>query len=185
MNDGIYDGTYASDSAENVGDTGETEDNISEISDTESISDSYNSSDTVSDTLGDDTLLSSDSESSSEDIANNQVIDSSDSVQSSVPSSESTLEVSTDYLPELEYIDYLLNEQLNTMKSTVSGNSINVSFDSGSMQAITEIRDNQIVMQEDIKTVSVLISCVIFALCAEFLFNSAKRVVKNITNRKD
>ena len=185
MNDGIYDSTFDTDSAENVGDIGESENSFSESSETESIYDSDNSSDNVSDALGDNSILSTDTESSTEDIEDNQVVDTPDSVQTTVLGSESTSEVSVDYLPELEYIDYLLNEQLNTMKSTVSGNCINVTLDSGSLQALTDIRENQIVIQNNIQSVSVLVSCIIFALCAEFLFNSAKRVVKNITNRKD
>ena len=128
------------------------------------------------------TPASSDSESNQENIEN----DSVSNTETDVENSESVSEMTGDYMPELEYIDYLLKEQLNTMQAvTVSGNSISVSLDNGSLLALTEVKENQISIQEEIKTISVLVSCVIFALCAEFLFNSAKRVVKNMTNRKE
>lgn len=180
MNDEFdYSGTD-SDSVADVGSIGEVE--SEDIGQNDSSSTDDDSGDFVSDALGSDSLLSSDSESNQENIENGSVSNTETDVESSEPVSE----ITGDYMPELEYIDYLLKEQLNTMQAvTVSGNSISVSLDNGSLQALTEVKENQISIQEEIKTISVLVSCVIFALCAEFLFNSAKRVVKNMTNRKE
>lgn len=181
MNDEFdYSGTD-SDSVADVESIGEVESEDTGQNDSSSTDDD-DSGDIVSDAMGSDSLLPSDSESNQENTEN----DSVSNTETDVGSSESVSEITGDYMPELEYIDYLLKEQLNTMQAvTVSGNSISVSLDNDSLQALTEVKENQISIQEEIKTISVLVSCVIFALCAEFLFNSAKRVVKNMTNRKE
>lgn len=181
MNDEFDYSGIDSDSVADVESTGEVESEDTGQNDSSSTDDD-DSGDFVSDALGSDSLLSSDSESNQENIEN----DSVSNTETDVGNSESVSEMTGDYMPELEYIDYLLKEQLNTMQAvTVSGNSISVSLDNGSLLALTEVKENQISIQEEIKTISVLVSCVIFALCAEFLFNSAKRVVKNMTNRKE
>lgn len=180
MNDEFDYSGADSDSVADVGSIGEVESEDTGQNDSSSTDD--DSGDLVSDALGSDSLLSSDSESNQENIENGSV----SNTEIDVEGTESVSEMTGDYMPELEYIDYLLKEQLNTMQAvTVSGNSISVSLDNGGLQALTEVKENQISIQEEIKTISVLVSCVIFALCAEFLFNSAKRIVKNMTNRKE
>lgn len=181
MNDEFdYSGTD-SDSVANVESIGEVESEDTGQNDSSSTADD-DSGDIVSDTMGSDSLLPSDSEINQENTEN----DSVSNTETDVENSDSVSEITEDYMPELEYIDYLLKEQLTNMQAvTVSGNSISVSLDNDSLQALTEVKENQISIQEEIKTISVLVSCVIFALCAEFLFNSAKRVVKNMTNRKE
>lgn len=197
MNDELFDSAPDAYITENVGDTGETETILSEPPDTEPLSGSDNSGDTVSDTVGTDTVLSSDTETVTESNENSENTGTENDLQNTASDTESTLEATAevntdisaetgiDYTPELEYIDYLLNEQLVTMRSTVSGNCINVSLDDNSLQAVSELSSNQLLIHEELKTVSVLLSCIVFCLCADFLFMSAKRVVKNITNRKD
>lgn len=181
MNDEFDYSGIDSDSVADVESIGEVESEDTGQNDSSSTDDD-DSGDFVSDALGSDSLLSSDSESNQENIENGSV----SNTETDVENSESVSEMTGDYMPELEYIDYLLKEQLITMQAvTVSGNSISVSLDNGSLLALTEVKENQISIQEEIKTISVLVSCVIFALCAEFLFNSAKRVVKNMTNRKE
>ena len=180
MNDEFDYSGADSDSVADVESIGEVESEDTGQNDSSSTDD--DSGDLVSDALGSDSLLSSDSESNQENIENGSV----SNTDTDVEGTESVSEMIGDYMPELEYIDYLLKEQLNTMQAvTVSGNSISVSLDNNSFQVLTEVSENQISIQEEIKTISVLVSCVIFALCAEFLFNSAKRVVKNMTNRKE
>lgn len=180
MNDEFDYSGADSDSVADVESIGEVESEDTGQNDSSSTDD--DSGDLVSDALGSDSLLSSDSESNQENIENGSV----SNTETDVEGTESVSEMTGDYMPELEYIDYLLKEQLNTMQAvTVSGNSISVSLDNNSLQVLTEVSENQISIQEEIKTISVLVSCVIFALCAEFLFNSAKRVVKNMTNRKE
>lgn len=180
MNDEFdYSGTD-SDSVADVESIGEVE--SEDTGQNDSLSTDDDSGDFVSDTMGSDSILPSGSESNQENTENGSVSNTEIDVESSEPVSE----ITGDYMPELEYIDYLLKEQLTNMQAvTVSGNSISVSLDNNSLQALTEVNENQISIQEEIKTISVLVSCVIFALCAEFLFNSAKRVVKNMTNRKE
>lgn len=181
MNDEFdYSGTD-SDSVADVESIGEVESEDTGQNDLSSTDDD-DSGDIVSDAMGSVSILPSDSESNQENTEN----DSVSNTETDVESSEAVSEITGDYMPELEYIDYLLKEQLTNMQAvTVSGNSISVSLDNDSLQALTEVKENQISIQEEIKTISVLVSCVIFALCAEFLFNSAKRVVKNMTNRKE
>lgn len=180
MNDEFDYSGADSDSVADVESIGEVE--SEDTGQADSLPNTNDSGDFVSDAMGSDSLLSSDSESNQENIENGSV----SNTETDVENSESVSEMTGDYMPELEYIDYLLKEQLYTMQAvTVSGNSISVSLDNGSLQALTEVKENQISIQEEIKTISVLVSCVIFALCAEFLFNSAKRVVKNMTNRKE
>lgn len=174
-----YSGTD-SDSVADVESIGEVESD--DTGQADSLPNTNDSSDSVSNAVGSDSLLFPDSENNQENTENSSVSDT----ETGMEGSEIFSEMTGDYMPELEYIDYLLKEQLTNMQAvTVSGNSISVSLDNGSLQALTEVKENQISIQEEIKTISVLVSCVIFALCAEFLFNSAKRVVKNMTNRKE
>ena len=149
------------------------------------ISDSDNS---ISDSVGDDNILSSDSEADTENSAIDSEI-ASDIVSETGLDSAPTLTETGDinYLPELEYIDYLLNEHLTGLKSvtSVSGNSITVSFDDTSSQLLTDIRTDIGTMIEGQQLISTLLTSVLVAVVLEYLFASAKRIMKKSTNRKE
>lgn len=146
------------------------------------------SDNTVSDTVGDDTILSSDSEVDAENTTTDSEI-ASDIVSETGLDSAPTLTETGDinYTPELEYIDFLLNEQLTGLKSvtSVSGNSITVSFDDTSSQLITDIRTDIGTMIEGQQLISTLLTSVLVAVVLEYLFASAKRIMKKSTNRKE
>lgn len=156
--------------------------------DTESEQDIIDSDNIVSDSVGDDTILSSDSEDDTEISATDSEI-ASDIVPETGMDSAPTLTETGDinYLPELEYIDYLLNEQLTGFQSvtSVSGNSITVSFDDTSSQLLTDIRTDIGTMIEGQQLISTLLTSVLVAVVLEYLFASAKRIMKKSTNRKE
>lgn len=151
----------------------------------ESDDNSYNP---LPDSLGNDSLLSSDTEDIEEDSTENKT-DNGETVmedtEASLPS-DSTLGAS-DYLPELEYIDYLLNVQLDEIQSvkSVSGNSINVTIDGNGMEALTGIQERQDRLLEGQEILINLVGCLFLAIVMEFLFNSAKRVMKKMSFRKE
>lgn len=156
--------------------------------DTELGQDITDSDNTVSDSVGDDNILSSDSEADTEIIANDSEI-APDIVPETGMDSAPTITETGDinYLPELEYIDYLLNEQLTGIQSvtSVSGNSITVSFDDTSSQLLTDIRTDIGTMIEGQQLISTLLTSVLVAVVLEYLFASAKRIMKKSTNRKE
>ena len=186
MNDGfdnIIDDAVSDSASELVG---EYQDEIG--NDTESEQDITDSDNTVSDTVGDDNILSSDSEADKEIIANDSE-NITDNVTGTGADTAPTLTETGDinYLPELEYIDYLINEQLTGFQSvtSVSGNSITVSFDDSSSQLLTDIRTDIGTMIEGQQSISTLLTSVLVAVVLEYLFASAKRIMKKSTNRKE
>lgn len=188
MNDGYLDSfdDTASDSDngyyEESADSTETE--------SESISDTDN---TLSDTVGNDTLLSSDTENNAEDITENQTDFTETALENQTENSETGSEISSDssqdidYLSEIEYIDFLLNTQIDEMQSvkSVSGNSINVTIDSSGTEILQNISDNQVIMIDNQNVIINLLSCILLAIVMEYLINSAKRVMKKMSFRKE
>ena len=112
MNDEFDYSGIDSDSVADVESIGEVESEDTGQNDSSSTDDD-DSGDFVSDALGSDSLLSSDSESNQENIENGSV----SNTETDVENSETVSEMTGDYMPELEYIDYLLKEQLNTMQA--------------------------------------------------------------------
>ena len=156
--------------------------------DTELEQDFADSDNTVSDTVGDDNILSSDSESDTENSTTDSEIASEIGAEIGLDSAPTLTETGDiNYLPEMEYIDYLLNEQLTGLKSvtSVSGNSITVSFDDTSSQLLTDIRTDIGTMIEGQQLISTLLTSVLVAVVLEYLFASAKRIMKKSTNRKE
>lgn len=186
MNDGFDNNNDDAVSDSNNELVGEYQDEIG--NDTESEQDFIDSDNIVSDSVGDDTVLPSDSEADTENSATDSEI-ASDAVSEAGLDSAPTLTETGDinYLPELEYIDYLLNEQLAGLKSvtSVSGNSITVSFDDTSSQLLTDIRTDIGTMIEGQQLISTLLTSVLVAVVLEYLFASAKRIMKKSTNRKE
>lgn len=170
------------DSGADIGENGEVQNDVSDVP--ENIDSGTSDINSVSDTLGSDYVDNTTPEDIQEDIESNEVDNTSDSMEYETSYSESG---AVDYIPELEYIDYLLNEQLNEMKSvqTVSGNSVLVTFDDSSMQMLTEIRDNQVTQIENQNVMINLIGCLLFSVVAEYLILSSKRVMKKMVNRRE
>lgn len=185
MNDGIDnisdDTVGGTDITENAGDSGETG------SDTQSNESIDNSSDTVSDSMGSDDNGVSNTETIQEDIESDAVDNSESDVEASGGSETFYTESGTvDYTPELEYIDYLLNQQLTEMNAvqTVSGNSVLVSFDDASAQLLVDIKTGQETIVTGQTALFGLVSCVLMAICIDYFTASARRVVKKMFNRK-
>ncbi len=156
--------------------------------DTGTEQDITDSDNTVSDSVGNDTILPSDSEVDTENTATDSEIASEIGAEIGLDSAPTLTETGDiNYLPELEYIDYLLNEQLTGLKSvtSVSGNSITVSFDDTSSQLLTDIRTDIGTMIEGQQLISTLLTSVLVAVVLEYLFASAKRIMKKSTNRKE
>lgn len=156
--------------------------------DTEPKQNIIDSDNTVSDTVGDDNILSSDSEADTENSTTDSEITSEIGAEIGLDSAPTLTETGDiNYLPELEYIDYLLNEQLTGLKSVTSdaGNSITVSFDDTSSQLLTDIRTDISTMIEGQQLISTLLTSVLVAVVLEYLFASAKRIMKKSTNRKE
>ncbi len=185
MNDGINDinddTLGGTDIPEDAGDSGETG------SDTQSNESIDNSGDAVFDSMGSDNNGVSDSEAVQEIIEN----DSLDSEESGVETSGGSETYYTetgavDYTPELEYIDYLLNQQLTELNAvqTVSGNSVLVSFDDTSAQLLVDIQTGQETIIEGQTALFGLVSCVLMVICIDYFTASARRVVKKMFNRK-
>lgn len=185
MNDGIDniidDTSGTTDISEDAGNEG----NLG--NDTEPEQSVNNSGDTVSDSMGSDNNGASDSETIQEDIESDAV-DSEESGMETSGGSETyyTESSAVDYTPELEYIDYLLNQQLTEMNAvqTVSGNSVLVSFDDASTQLLVDIKTGQEVVIEGQTALFGLVSCVLMVICIDYFTASARRVVKKMFNRK-
>ena len=147
------------------------------------------------DSLGNDFLLSSSTTDNAEVFAPSEtpVPETGEEIQETVgPDSVTGSEggVSSDsvnYIPELEYIDYLLNTQLDEMNAvqSVSGNSINVSFDDTTCQTLQDLARNQLVSIENQEIIINLVSCVLLAVVLDFLIASARRTAKKMHGRKE
>ena len=185
MNDrlNIY---FETNNGNDIGEAGELENNSTELPE-------YNESDvdngvSVSDAMGSDYNDDANTENNEKNIEGNTVGYTESSMETEEGFFEDYQENEMiDYTPELEYIDYLLSMQIQNQLSvqSVSGNSIMVSLDDSSMQAITEIRQNQIITHEKCETMINLVGCLLLAVVLEYLIMSSKRIVKKMTNRKD
>ena len=181
MNDGVNNSGTDTDSgtviAEDAGTAPDVsavpEDSTSDVGDTNS----------VSDTVGDSAFPVADTESNSESTE----IGSVDGSETSVENTESGADSTIDYTYELNNIEYWQMQQLEQMQAvkSVSGNSIMVSFDDDSMQALTEIQEKQDMLIDGQATFCGLMGCLVLVVCAEWLIGSAKRAVKNFTGRKE
>lgn len=141
-----------------------------------------NSADSVSDSMGSDIKPIADTESNSGDTEADTLSDSETGMEDAIYYQSETV----DYTSEIEYIDYLLNEQLQEIKSvqTVSGNSINVTLDNDAIQMLTEIHIKQDKIIESYDTVGNTVSCLLLVVCLGYFTASARRVVKRMFNRK-
>ena len=86
---------------------------------------------------------------------------------------------------ELEYIDYLILEQTNLIRDTVSGNSINVNLDNYTKEAFVTVTEQQNKLIESQNIIISLVGCVLLAISIQFLFASAKRSIKWFSGRKE
>lgn len=185
MNDGVNNSGTDTDSgtviAEDAGTAPDVpavpEDSTSDVGDTNS----------VSDTVGDFAFPVADTESVAEDTTDNTLDNSEVGMEVSESTTESSSDSSVDYTYELNNIEYWQMQQLEQMQAvqSVSGNSIMVSFDDDSMQALTEIQEKQDMLIDGQETFCGLMGCLVLAVCAEWLIGSAKRAVKNFTGRKE
>ena len=185
MNDrlNIY---FETNNGNDIGEAGELENNSTELPE-------YNESDvdngvSVSDAMGSDTDIVADTESGAQSITDIPLDNTENSMESENGYFEDyTQSNDLEYLPELEYIDYLLAEQIQNqiMVQSVSGNSIMVTIDDTGMQMLTEIRDNQYITHEKCDTMINLLGCLLLAVIIEYLVMSSKRIVKKMMNRKD
>lgn len=187
MNDGFNDSNSVSDSESDIGNDTES----SEGSANGNVSETSYGSDTavsVPDAVEYDFLLSSDSETDSETFADMEEADSEVDLEYDKYSQQiETLTYSPDYLPELEYIDYILHSQLDEMRSvkTVSGNSIYVSLDDSGTELLTDIHEKQNALIVGQNAIFSLLSCILLVLTMEYLINSAKRIMKKMSFRKE
>lgn len=186
MNDRYNYIRFDTDSGTDVGENGTDENDGGELSTKDNDTDS--GGDSVSDAVGSDSDSDTDTESDAENIESDAVADTESGVESSEnDASDYAQSGEVDYLSELEYIDYLLNTQIENQEAvlSVSGNSVNVSLDDESMQLLTEIRDGQLVMHGKCDVLINLMSCLLLAVVVEYLIMSSKRVMKKMVNRKD
>lgn len=194
MNDRYNNGSVDSDSGTDIADIAENGTEMGNDTPTESGTGDTDS--TLSDTMGSTDQSIADTEASTDGTENTSDIGAENSTESSMENPSDSSETSPDtvtvteqidYTPEIEYIDYLLNEQLNEMKSvkTVSGNSIVVTFDDTGSQLLADIKTNQQTIIDGQAVAANLISCLLLAVMIEFMSNSAKRVSKKLFNRKE
>ena len=186
MNDRFNYINPASVSGTDSGENGEYENNVSDVPEIDE--NSTGMVDTVSDAMGSDTDIVADTESGAQSITDIPLDNTENSMESENGYFEDyTQSNDLEYLPELEYIDYLLAEQIQNqiMVQSVSGNSIMVTIDDTGMQMLTEIRDNQYITHEKCDTMINLLGCLLLAVIIEYLVMSSKRIVKKMMNRKD
>lgn len=191
MNDGLASISTDTDNGADFGLDAEVAGNSSTDSGTEPDFDT--SGDSVSDALGDSSLLSSDTTDSAETPAPSENTDSENSTENteSVETEEMTdsqpSSFDGEYLPELEYIDSLLNTQIEEMNAvqTVSGNSIHVTFDDTINQTLQEMNTSQLAALENQSVIINLLSCVLLAVVIDFLIASARRTAKKMHGRKE
>lgn len=191
MNDGLASISTDTDNGADFGLDAEVAGNSSTDSGTESDFDT--SGDSVSDALGDSSLLPSDTTDSAETPTPSENTDSENSTENteSVETEEMTdsqpSSFDGEYLPELEYIDFLLNTQIEEMNAvqTVSGNSIHVTFDDTINQTLQEMNTSQLAALENQSAIINLLSCVLLAVVIDFLIASARRTAKKMHGRKE
>lgn len=179
---------FTSDNGEAFTDSGifETDNDFSSAS--ESPTDIDNTGDTVSDAVGDNSVTDSVTENSAEASSPSSPDNTSDGMEiEGVFFTDYSQSETVNYTPELEYIDYLLSTQIQNQLAvqSVSGNSIVMSIDENGSQLLCEIKENQIVTQEKCDLMINLTGCLLFAVLAEYLIMSSKRIVKKMINRKE
>lgn len=187
MNDGFTDLSLDTDNATDLGtdaDSSKPSDTDSDIGQDSSASDS-----SVSDSLGDSDSVSSDTEDTETDSDISETEDTESAVDGSAvsPPKEIADSETADYLSELEYIDFLLNSQLDEMNAvqSVSGNSVNISFDDTTNQTLQNIRQGQLESIDNQSMIINLLSCVLLAVVLDFLIASARRSAKKMHGRKE
>ena len=139
--------------------------------------------DGVLDSMGNIDDSVTDTETGTENAENNPL----DNTQDSVEDAESTTSGRVDYTSDLNHIDSLLYDVRTELQEvqSVSGNSIVVTLDNESVEAIATVQEKQDVIIEGQASVVVLLECVVFALCADYIIHSVKRLMKNITGKKE
>lgn len=176
------------DSGENIGSNESSGTEITEIPDTESEEIFDTVSDTVFDPVGSDSDSATDTEVVPEDITSNEVDNTDSGTENGVDNQTSYEESSSvDYVSEFEYIDYLLNTQIDEMNAvqSVSGNSVVISIDETGMQTLAEIKQNQQIQIENQGVLINLCTCLLLVVVIDFLFASAKRIMKKMSFRKE
>lgn len=181
MNDGINNSGTDTDYETGVAEDGTV------VGDVSTVPEDFNSGtvDTggVSDAMGSDSNTTTDTESDTGDTESNTV----DNTETNVEVQETSTGSTVDYTYELNNIEYWQTQQLAEMQAvqSVSGNSILVTLDEDSMQAITEVQEKQEAIIDGQSTFCGLLGCLVFAVCAEWLIGSAKRSIKHFTGRKE
>lgn len=185
MNDGIIDSGTDTDNGTSISENVEVGGDVQAVpEDNDSGSDN---TDSVSDTMGDVTESVTDTEDNTEDVESGAVDNTKDSVDVPETTTESGATSYVDYTSDLNHIDSLLYDVRTELQEvqSVSGNSIVVSFDNDSMQALAEIQTKQETIIESQDVFCGLMGCLVFAVCAEWLIGSAKRSIKHFTGRKE
>lgn len=147
----------------------------------------------VPDSMGDDYIPPADTETPSD----SSPADSETIPETGLDNPESFTETNTDdsqggyeitvEASELEYIEYLLNTQIDdfqTVKDTVSGNSVNITLDTGTKETLTAMETNQRTLIDGQNALLLLLSCVLLALVFDFMSRSAKRVIKGFMDKQ-
>lgn len=183
MNDGFSNSVIDTDSGEVFAENGEIGNDVQPVPESDTSNASVSSD--VSDPVGSDILSGSDTESSTEIVESSAVDSSETGMETSHNDAQTSADTSVDYSYKLDNIEYRLMQQLDTMQSTksVSGNSLVVSLDSASMETLTDMQQNQKDIITGQNALYGLLGCVLFALCADFIVHSVKRVFKNITGK--
>ncbi len=153
----------------------------------EDIDSSLDNTDSVSGAVGDVAESITDTEDNTEDIESGAVDNTENNVDIPQTTTESGTVSYIDYTSDLNHIDSLLYDVRTELQEvqSVSGNSIMVSLDDTSMQAITEVKENQDVIIEGQNVFCGLMGCLVLAVCAEWLIGSAKRTIKHFIGRKE
>lgn len=189
-NDRFDNNDTASDNDETVGSNGEPE-REGFSTDTNSFIDT--ATDTVPDSVENDNNPFADTETVEDTTADNTENILSDSSDDTVSDSEIGTDSSSDNYEvtvessELEYIEYLLNTQIDdfqSIKNTVSGNSVNVIIDSGTKETLTTMEENQRTAINNQSTIILFLSCVLLVLVLDFMSRSAKRVIKGFMDKQ-
>lgn len=187
MNDGLTDLFSDTDSGADLGEAPGFSETDNTASDTQQDFPASDSS--VSDTVGSSDLLPSDTEDTETDfdVSETEDTEASSDGSSDFLSEDITNSESMDYLSELEYIDFLLNTQIDEMNAvqTVSGNSVRISFDDTTNQTLQDMRQSQLDLLDNQNAIINLLSCVLLCVVLDFLIASARRTAKKMHGRKE
>lgn len=185
MNDGINNSGTDTDYGTGIAEDTGSECTVSDVPGNND--DNTNNTDIISDAMGSDILPVTDTESNTESATLSEMDNTEAGMEVPESTTESSSDSSVDYTYELNNIEYWQTQQLAEMQAvqSVSGNSIMVTLDEDSMQAITEVQEKQEAIIDGQATLCGLVGCLVFAVCADFLVHSAKRIMKNITGKKE